>query len=214
MNNTPFHRRNNQPPARQIRPPAGRRPRHARRAHRSATRVPPGSGGGGRPSRRRRQDPGPDCRRSPRAALRLADHHHAGEDAPLWPPLPTRVPAQAVAFLDDAEAQHAGIDHVLQRMTSGRRCWVERVDDDSRDALVKALQTLHGLLAEHLDNEERTLLPLAAAISQEPSGWRSVRPAPPPSPRARCRWSLGCSPTRVTRKFSPECSKPHPRCPG
>jgi hemerythrin-like domain-containing protein len=93
----------------------------------------------------------------------LLHHHHVGEDELLWPVLRSRLPAQAMAHLDEAEAQHAGLDQALNRVRTARRTWVERVDDESRDALVATLQTLHRLLAEHLDAEERTLLPLAAA---------------------------------------------------
>jgi len=103
----------------------------------------------------------------------LLRHHHTGEDELLWPTLRTRLPAQALAQLDEAEAQHAAIDQALQHVGTSCCSWVERVDADSRDMLVEALQTLHRLLAEHLDAEERTLLPLAAAHLTDPE-WRAV----------------------------------------
>ena len=50
---------------------------------------------------------------------------------------------------------------------------MQRVDAERRDALVEALDTVHHLLAVHLDAEERTLLPLAAAYLTEDE-WRAV----------------------------------------
>ncbi|GAA4788380.1 hypothetical protein GCM10023200_23570 [Actinomycetospora chlora] len=103
----------------------------------------------------------------------LLHHHHAGEDALLWPPLREQAPARAAALLAEAEAQHEGLDRALGAVTAARRAWVESVDAGARDALVEALRELHLLLAEHLDTEERTLLPLAAAHLTE-AQWRAV----------------------------------------
>lgn len=93
----------------------------------------------------------------------LLHHHHASEDELLWPPLRPVLPHSGLAYLDEAEAQHAGIDRALDQVSASRHCWKHLVDDDSRDELMASLLLLYGLLAEHLDTEERTLLPLAAA---------------------------------------------------
>ena len=93
----------------------------------------------------------------------LLHHHHSGEDELLWPPLRSLLPAGGQALLDAAEAQHAGIDRVLDQVNTARGQWRNEVDDTSRDSLIAALHRLHELLAEHLDTEERTLLLLAAA---------------------------------------------------
>lgn len=103
----------------------------------------------------------------------LLHHHHAGEDELLWPVLRPRLPSKAIAHLDEAEAQHAGLAEALDRVGAARRLWVDRVDAESRDGLVDVLNTLHSLLAEHLDAEERILLPLAAAHLTEDE-WRAV----------------------------------------
>lgn len=103
----------------------------------------------------------------------LLHHHHAGEDKLLWPPLRTRLSPAALALLEEGASQHAGIERALGDVVTARRAWVDRVDVGSRDVLVEALQTLSSLLAEHLDAEERTLLPLAAAHLTE-SEWRAV----------------------------------------
>ena len=93
----------------------------------------------------------------------LLHHHHTGEDELLWPALRDRLPAAAVARLDQAQAQHAHLDQALARVGAAQRSWAPRADADSRTDLVDALRALHALLAEHVDDEERTLLPLAAA---------------------------------------------------
>lgn len=93
----------------------------------------------------------------------LLHHHHQGEDDLLWPALRPLLPAAAMARLDDAEAQHAAITHALEQVCSARERWRSLVDDSGRNDLTAALEGLYGVLAEHLDAEERTLLPLAAA---------------------------------------------------
>jgi Hemerythrin HHE cation binding domain len=93
----------------------------------------------------------------------LLHHHHTGEDEHLWPPLRERLPASALPLLEAAEAQHAAIEEALGRVTAARREWTGQPGAAARDALAGELRTLHGLLAGHLDAEERTLLPLAAA---------------------------------------------------
>ncbi len=93
----------------------------------------------------------------------LLHHHHVGEDDLLWPPLRTRIPPEALALLEAAEAEHASIDQALSQVAAARRPWVSHPQPGTRQLLITALQTLHERLAQHLDAEERTLLPLAAA---------------------------------------------------
>ena len=103
----------------------------------------------------------------------LLHHHHSGEDELLWPPLRTVLPPAGQALLNDAEAQHVGIDEALDQVNTARTRWVADVDNATRTHLVAALHRLHALLAEHLDTEERTLLPLAAA-HLTPAQWAAV----------------------------------------
>ncbi|GLZ51916.1 hypothetical protein Acsp07_15330 [Actinomycetospora sp. NBRC 106378] len=103
----------------------------------------------------------------------LLHGHHEGEDDLLWPVLRDRVPGAALPRLAAAEAQHEGIDAALERVRTARRAWGEQVDGTTRTALVEALEELHALLAEHLDLEERTLLPLAAVHLTE-AEWAAV----------------------------------------
>lgn len=103
----------------------------------------------------------------------MLHHHHAGEDELLWPPLRALLPPDGQARLDEAEAQHTGIDAALSQVNATRHRWTDLGDDDSRDELIRALHHLHGLLVAHLDTEERELLPLAAALLT-PAQWAAI----------------------------------------
>lgn len=103
----------------------------------------------------------------------LLHHHHRGEDELLWPVLRDRLAIEDTAMLDVVEAQHAGIERVLNRVATERGEWVEHADLQSRSALIEALRTLYRLLTEHLEAEERHLLPLAAAHLTE-AEWLAV----------------------------------------
>ena len=103
----------------------------------------------------------------------LLHHHHTGEDELLWPPLRALLNTDGQALVDEAEAQHTNIDRALDRVTTARRRWTENTDHSARDELNNALQRLQELLVEHLDAEERDLLPLAAA-HLTPAQWAAV----------------------------------------
>jgi hemerythrin-like domain-containing protein len=103
----------------------------------------------------------------------LLHHHHEGEDELLWPPLRSRTPASAGPLLDDAEAQHAGLDAALTEVGELTTRWERSPDGSLRDQLAAALEKLHALLAEHLDLEERALLPLAAAALTQ-AEWHAI----------------------------------------
>jgi hypothetical protein len=64
--------------------------------------------------------------------------------------------------LDEAEAQHSDIDAALGMVNLARQRWTDVGGNGGRDDLIASL-LLFGLLATHLDTEERELLPLAAA---------------------------------------------------
>ncbi|GIL36843.1 hemerythrin domain-containing protein [Phycicoccus sp. DTK01] len=106
----------------------------------------------------------------------LADvlhHHHSGEDELLWPVLRPRLAPPHAALLDVAESQHEGIDHALERVAAARRDWSPEAAKGSGAVLAAALRELHLLLAEHLEFEERHLLPLAAVHLTE-AEWHAV----------------------------------------
>ncbi|MEP9364344.1 hemerythrin domain-containing protein [Nocardioides sp. CN2-186] len=93
----------------------------------------------------------------------LMHHHHTGEDELLWPVLGPRLTDAERTLLEVAEAQHAGIDQSLHRVDQALTAWTAGPAEAEAAELVDALGQLHVLLREHLEAEERHLLPLAAA---------------------------------------------------
>ncbi|MEU7747955.1 hemerythrin domain-containing protein [Nonomuraea sp. NPDC049158] len=88
-------------------------------------------------------------------------NHHEGEDELLWPPLLSRVDLEADIVLR-MEAQHQRIAATLTRLDTTVPVWEATAGADERDTLVAALAEHRAVLLEHLDDEEATLLPLAA----------------------------------------------------
>ncbi|MEJ2856834.1 MULTISPECIES: nitroreductase family deazaflavin-dependent oxidoreductase [unclassified Saccharothrix] len=86
-------------------------------------------------------------------------HHHAAEDEYLWPLLLSRVQPRA-ELVHRMEAQHQALaGHVEQtRALLGR--WRATADRGTADELSTAVTRLAATLTEHLDDEEREILPL------------------------------------------------------
>ncbi|MGV9480636.1 hemerythrin domain-containing protein [Gordonia aichiensis] len=103
----------------------------------------------------------------------LLHHHHAGEDALLWPVLAPRLAPSESAFVAAAEAQHAGIETALDRVDVAKAEWVANQHDTETERLIVALEVLDQLLREHLEAEERYLLPLAA-VHLSPREWGAI----------------------------------------
>ncbi|NYJ73210.1 hemerythrin domain-containing protein [Allobranchiibius huperziae] len=103
----------------------------------------------------------------------MLHHHHAGEDALLWPMMRERVPEQATRLIDEVESQHVGLDAALDDVAVARAGWRSHVDAVHRDELVARLRTLYDLLKAHLELEERSVLPLAAAVLTE-AEWAAI----------------------------------------
>ncbi|MFI6182806.1 hemerythrin domain-containing protein [Nonomuraea sp. NPDC051191] len=93
---------------------------------------------------------------------RLGLHnHHEGEDELLWPPLLSRVDLEADIVLR-MQAQHERVAATLSRLDAALPAWEATAGADERDTLAAALYEHRAVLLEHLDDEEATLLPLAA----------------------------------------------------
>lgn len=92
--------------------------------------------------------------------LGLHNHHH-GEDEHLWPVLLGRVDLGADVVLR-MEAQHERVAETLARAEAALPAWEATAGEAERDALVAALTDHYAVLAEHMDDEETALLPLAA----------------------------------------------------
>ena len=89
----------------------------------------------------------------------LSNHHH-GEDELIWPLLRRRVDVQADVVVR-MEVQHERIAESLGRAMAALPAWQDSADASARDKLVLALTEHRAVLVEHLDDEERHLLPLA-----------------------------------------------------
>ncbi|MEU8844068.1 hemerythrin domain-containing protein [Streptomyces roseus] len=91
-------------------------------------------------------------------------HHHTVEDETIWPLLRER--AEAVAEGTDIvlrmEEQHARIDRSLAEVTDRAPAWQRSPDRAATEELAGALEEHRRALLEHLDDEERLVLPLVA----------------------------------------------------
>jgi hemerythrin-like domain-containing protein len=99
---------------------------------------------------------------------RFLHHHHTIEDDMLWPKLLERVPAEIAPVVELMEAQHATVAHLLERTQTLRAAW--RTDAGSARAaeLADIYTDLYGALLEHLDAEEKHIMPLVeACITQK-----------------------------------------------
>jgi hemerythrin-like domain-containing protein len=87
--------------------------------------------------------------------------HHEGEDELLWPRLLDRCPADAEA-VNNAAHQHQGVLNDLATAEARLADWKAEPTANTAISLAVALAILGANLAVHLDDEERTILPLVA----------------------------------------------------
>lgn len=87
--------------------------------------------------------------------------HHTGEDELLWPLLLDRVSLET-EFVTRMEMQHEVIADALDQVNEAARQWRIDATTRHRDVLAEALARTSTALAEHLDDEEQLILPLAA----------------------------------------------------
>jgi iron-sulfur cluster repair protein YtfE (RIC family) len=81
-------------------------------------------------------------------------HHHAGEDAGLWPALLERADEADRQVLEAMEAEHAGIDPILAACAAGFERLAHHADEDARAALAVRLCAARESLGRHLRHEE------------------------------------------------------------
>ena len=98
------------------------------------------------------------------AAVRLVlgglHHHHTGEDVILWPALLERA-APSTGLVETMQAQHLAVEAHMDRVEPLLQGW-ERTPTTTRGGeLADLLDRLAAALVEHLDLEEREILPLA-----------------------------------------------------
>ena len=86
--------------------------------------------------------------------------HHEGEDLLVWPKLLERVPHEIDPLIYTMETQHAGLAQALDDLGAKAADWRKTSAVPERDALAGAATDLLVRIAEHLDLEEREVLPL------------------------------------------------------
>lgn len=88
-------------------------------------------------------------------------HHHAGEDELLWPRLQGRADVDS-ALVAAMQQQHARVGELLTQALEALAPWRRAADVATRDRLAGLLDDVSAALDEHLAQEERDVLPLAA----------------------------------------------------
>jgi hemerythrin-like domain-containing protein len=91
---------------------------------------------------------------------RFLHHHHTIEDELLWPKLLERVPAEIAPVVELMESQHAVVAELLERTVALRDTWHKDADGSRAAELAGLYERLHDALVDHLDAEERHVMPL------------------------------------------------------
>ncbi len=99
--------------------------------------------------------------------------HHEGEDQYVWPKLLERIPVKIDPLILTMEAQHEGLAMALDDLAAKAARWRETSAIAERDALAGAATELLARIAEHLDLEEREVLPLIDSYLTEKE-WQKV----------------------------------------
>ncbi|MFW3168623.1 hemerythrin domain-containing protein [Geodermatophilus sp. CPCC 206100] len=87
--------------------------------------------------------------------------HHSGEDELLWPRLLERAAPDA-ALVHRMEVQHERVHDALERLHPALDRWEAEARPAVTEEVAAGLDALRTALLEHLDEEEREILPLAA----------------------------------------------------
>jgi hypothetical protein len=99
--------------------------------------------------------------------------HHEGEDQFIWPRLLERVPVEIDSLIETMEAQHEGLATGLDDLGTKAADWHKTSAAQQRDTLSGAAADLLVRIAEHLDLEERKVLPLIDKYLTEKE-WKEV----------------------------------------
>ena len=99
--------------------------------------------------------------------------HHSVEDELVWPVLHERARPSA-AFVDRMEEQHHGIHDGLEQVRRLGAAWSQRPSPEAAATLAAGITGMIEVLTEHLDEEERDVVPLIAEHLSEKE-WASGR---------------------------------------
>ncbi|MBD3783799.1 MAG: hemerythrin domain-containing protein [Micrococcales bacterium] len=86
--------------------------------------------------------------------------HHTGEDVLLWPLLLERA-APSTGLVETMQAQHYGVEARTEAILPALDAWQARPTRASGEHLAALIYDFAAALFEHLDLEEREILPLA-----------------------------------------------------
>lgn len=91
--------------------------------------------------------------------IAVLHHHHAAEDAMLWPTLCDRIPSYDHG-IQRAQDEHVGIAELIAKVQSVRPSWMGTAEPRLAEQLGAAVAELSVGASEHFDYEEQELLPL------------------------------------------------------
>jgi hypothetical protein len=110
-------------------------------------------------------------------------HHHAAEDAVLWPLLLERAPKEVEPVVHLAEGHHQRLDTLLDVVGQRLDAWADGAAAGDAEALGLALRQLDVVLFEHMDLEEQLVLPVVSrhifASEWGEMGQKSIAENPP-----------------------------------
>jgi hemerythrin-like domain-containing protein len=86
--------------------------------------------------------------------------HHTGEDENLWPLLLERA-APSTELIETMQAQHERVHEYVDRTQGLLAVWRRTPTQAAGEELASTVEQLSQALFEHLDQEERDILPLA-----------------------------------------------------
>jgi hypothetical protein len=95
--------------------------------------------------------------------LRFLEVHHQGEDHLVTPLLVERCAPADVETVQRVAAQHKPVEAPIDGAHAALQAWRQDPDAASTKQLVSDLGALQDVLIPHLDEEEETVVPLAAA---------------------------------------------------
>jgi hemerythrin-like domain-containing protein len=100
-------------------------------------------------------------------SLMLLHIHHEGEDELLYPKLIVRAPDQALVT-QEVEHEHEPIKTAMDTVSAACSAWRARATADAAEGLAASFDELNTTARRHLDDEEQTVVPLAAVtVTQE-----------------------------------------------
>ncbi|NYG06868.1 hypothetical protein BJ986_001355 [Phycicoccus badiiscoriae] len=100
-------------------------------------------------------------------------HHHAGEDAGLWPTLLERADEADRQVLEAMEAEHAQIDPILTACAAGFERLAEHADEDAKAALAVRLCAARESLGRHLEHEETAAIEIIQRVLTQ-QDWEQI----------------------------------------